>query len=100
MFDIANNPEFLEAIGIANAPEETKAKLIAGIENLAQKKLVVKISDKITDEQAEEFGNITDENQAKSWLETNVPDFPSLATEVFEEIKNDILAHKANVVGV
>ena len=100
MFDIANNTAFLEAIGIAKAPEEVKAKLIAGIEDLAQKKLVVKISDKITDEQAEEFGNITDENQAKSWLETNVPDFSSLVTEVFEEIKNDILAHKANVVGV
>ena len=99
MFDIANNKAFLEAIGIAKAPEEVKAKLIAGIEDLAQKKLVVKISDKITDEQAEEFGNITDENQAKSWLETNVPDFSSLVTEVFEEIKNDILKHKSNVVG-
>ena len=99
MFDIANNTAFLEAIGIAKAPEEVKAKLIAGIEDLAQKKLVVKISDKITDEQAEEFGNITDENQAKSWLETNVPDFSSLVTEVFEEIKNDILKHKSNVVG-
>ena len=99
MFDIANNAAFLEAIGIADAPEETKAKLITGIEDLAQKKLVVKISDKITDQQAEEFGNITDEDQAKAWLEANIPDFSSLVTEVFAEIKHEILAHKANVVG-
>ena len=99
MFDIANNQEFLQAIGIANSPEDVKAKLIAGIEDLAQQKLIVKISDKITDEQAEEFGQITDETEAKNWLEQNVPEFPDMVTEVFTEIKNDILQHKANVVG-
>ena len=99
MFDIANNTQFLEAIGIAKAPEDVRAKLIAGIEDLAQKRLITKISDKITDAQAEEFGAITDENQAKEWLDANIPDFPQLVTEVFEEIKNDILEHKANVVG-
>ncbi len=99
MFDIANNTEFLTAIGINNAPEDVKAKLIAGIEGLAEKKLVVKVSDIITEEQAEEFGKITDEQQAKDWLEANVPNFSALVTEVFEEIKNDILQHKGAVVG-
>ena len=99
MFDIANNAEFLQAIGIADAPEDVKTKLIAGIEDLAKQRLTTKISDKITDEQAEEFGQITDEDQAKQWLDTNVPDFQDLVTEVFAEIKNDILEHKASVVG-
>ena len=99
MFDIASNTEFLQAIGIANAPEDVKSKLIAGIEDLAEKRLVTKISDKITEEQAEEFGKITDEEQAKNWLTTNIPDFSSIVTEVLTEIKDDILAHKANVVG-
>ena len=99
MFDVANNTEFLQAIGIANVPEDVKNKLVAGIEDLAQKRLVTKISDRITDEQAEEFGSITDENQAKTWLEQNIPDFSNLVTEVFTEIKNEILEHKANVVG-
>lgn len=99
MFDIANNTEFLTAIGIANAPEEVKAKLVAGIENLAQQKLINAISDRITDAQAEEFGNITDEKQAYDWLMTNVPDFQQIVTNVLEEIKNDILMNKASVVG-
>lgn len=99
MFDIASNQEFLQAIGIANAPEDTKAKLIAGIEDLAKQKLTIKLADKLTDEQAEEFSQITDEEQAKTWLEQNVPDLNDLVTEVFTEIKNDILEHKANVVG-
>lgn len=99
MFDIVNNTEFLTAIGIANAPEDVKAKLIAGIENLAQQKLINAISDKITEAQAEEFGNITDEQQAYDWLMTNVPGFQQIVTDIFTEIKNDILMHKANVVG-
>lgn len=99
MFDISNNTEFLTAIGINNASEDVKAKLIAGIENLAQERLIAKISDKLTEEQATEFGNITDEQEAANWLNQNIPDFANLVTEVFEEIKNEILEHKMNVVG-
>ena len=99
MFGIADNTEFLTAIGIADAPEETKTKLIAGIEDLAQKRLVVKLSERLTDAQAEEFGAITDEKQAADWLKTNVPDFEQIVTEVLSEIRDDILSHKANVVG-
>lgn len=99
MFDIQNNTEFLNEIGIANAPEDVKAKLIAGIEDLAQKRLVVRISDILTDEQAEQFGSITDEKQAYDWLMTNVPNFNEIVTEVFAEIKKDILEHNAAIAG-
>ena len=99
MFDIANNTEFLEALGIKDAPEETKAKLIAGLEDLAQQRLVTKLSEKLTEEQAEEFGNITDEQQAHDWLMQNVPDFEAIVTDVLAEIRYDILRQKAEVVG-
>jgi hypothetical protein len=99
MFDVANNTQFLEAIGIANAPEDVKATLVAGIENLARDRLVIRLSDKLTEEQANQFGNITDEQQAKDWLQANVPDFSQIVTDVFEEIKNEILSHKADVIG-
>lgn len=99
MFGIANNTEFLTAIGINNAPEDVKAKLIAGIEDLAEKRLVIKISDIVTDEQAEQFGKITDEQEAVNWLNANIPNFQEIVTEVLAEIKNEILERKANVVG-
>lgn len=99
MFGIADNTEFLTAIGIADAPEETKAKLIAGIEDLAQKRLVIKLSERLSEAQAEEFDAITDEKQAYDWLTANVPDFQQIVTEVLSEIKNDILTHRANVIG-
>ena len=99
MFGIADNTEFLNAIGIADAPEETKNKLIAGIEDLAQKRLIVKLSERLTDAQAEEFGSITDEKQAADWLATNVPDFQQIVTDVLSEMRDDILQHKTSIVG-
>ncbi|MBR2841622.1 hypothetical protein IKE80_02485 [Candidatus Saccharibacteria bacterium] len=99
MFGIADNTEFLAAIGIANAPEETKAKLIAGIEDSAQKRLVVKLSERLTEAQAEEFNAITDEAQAADWLKVNVPDFDQIISEVLSEVREDILARRAKVVG-
>ena len=99
MFGIAENTEFLKAIGIADAPEDTKAKLIAGIEDLAQKRLVTRLSERLSDEQAEEFGAITDEKQAADWLNTNVPDFQQIVTEVLAGIRDEILLNKAKVVG-
>ena len=98
MFGIANNTEFLTAIGIADAPEETKAKLIAGIEDLAEQRLVTALSGRLTEAEAEEFGAITDEKQAYDWLMTNVPDFQNLVTDILTDIKDDILTHKANIV--
>ena len=98
MFDIANNTEFLTAIGIADAQEETKAKIAADIEDLVKERLVTKLSDRLTEAQAEEFGAITDEKQAYDWLMTNVPDFNDIVTGVLQEVRDDILAHKAAVI--
>lgn len=99
MFGIAENTEFLTAIGIANASDETKATLIAGIEDLAQKRLVTRLSERLTDAQAEEFGAITDEKEAADWLSKNVPDFQQIVTDVLSEIRDEIIQNKARIVG-
>ena len=99
MFDIANNTEFLTAIGINDAPEETKATLIAGIEDLAEKRLITKLSEVMTDAQAEEFGKITDEQQAYDYLLSVVPNFQDIVASVLSEIKGEILLHQQTVVG-
>lgn len=99
MFDIANNVEFQTAIGINDAPEDVKAKLINGIEELANQRLITKLSEVMTEEQAEAFGKITDEKQAYDYLISAVPNFQDLVTEILAEIKDEILTHQAAVVG-
>ena len=99
MFGIANNTEFLTAIGINDAPEETKATLIAGLEELIKNKLITEMSNRLTDAEAEEFGNIADEEEAYNWLNTHVPDFNDIVKKIIGDVQYDILKHKTEVVG-
>lgn len=99
MFGIANDTEFLTAIGINDAPEETKAKLIAGIEDLAKERLIIKLSERLSEEQAEEFGQIADQQQAFDWIKANVPDFEQIVSDIMSDIKYDIIKQKTEVVG-
>lgn len=99
MFDIANNTEFLTEIGINDAPEETKATLIAGIEDLAEKRLITRLSEVMTDAQAEELSKITDEQQVYDYLLGVVPNFQDIVTGILADIKREILTHQEKAVG-
>ena len=59
MFGIADNHEFLAALGIENAPN--RDVIIANLEKIAQQKLTIKISERLTAAQLEEFNSIVDE---------------------------------------
>ena len=98
MFGIADNHEFLRAIGIENAPN--RDAIIANLEKIAQQKLTIKISEKLTPVQLEEFNNIVDDEQAANWLANNLPDLPNLVTESLAEMKDEILSTKEKVLGV
>ena len=100
MFNIANNQDFLMAIGIANLPEETKAPLIDGLEATAQRKLILKLEERLTDEQAEQLGAIEDEQETANWLRANVPDFLFIVSDVLSEMQQEILTAKQNTIGV
>ena len=97
MFDISENHEFLTAIGIENAPN--RDEIVANLETIAQQKLTIKISEKLTPAQLEEFDNIADEEQAANWLAANLPDLPNLVTASLSEMKDEILSTKAAVLG-
>ncbi len=99
MFGIANNTEFLTAIGINDAPEETKATLVAGIEDLIREKLITEMSNRLSDAEAEEFGNITDEDEAFNWLNSHVPDFNDIVKNIIQDVQYDILKRRAETVG-
>ena len=99
MFGIINNTEFLTAIGINDAPEEQKAALVAGIEDLIKEKLITEMSNRLTDAEAEEFGNIADEDQAYEWLNTHVPDFNDIVKKIIADVQYDIIKRKTEIVG-
>ncbi len=97
MFGIADNHEFLTAIGVENAPN--RDVIVANLERIAQQKLAIKISERLTPDQLEEFNNINDEEQAARWLAGNLPDLLKLVTESLADMKNEVLATKGMVLG-
>ena len=97
MFGIADNHEFLSAIGIENAPN--RDAIVANLEKIAQQKLTIKISEKLSPTQLEEFNNIVDEEQVANWLARNLPDLPNLVTESLSEMKDEILLTEEKIVG-
>ena len=99
MFGVADNKEFLKAIGIDNAPQDVKERLISGIEELARQDLIIALSEKLSDAEAEEFGAITDEDQAYNWLMQHVPDFNTIVAGILTNIGNDIIARGDAVLG-
>ena len=97
MFGIAENHEFLAALGIENAPN--RDSIVADLERIAQNKLTVKISDCLTPAQLEEFNAIADERESADWIAANLPNIYDLVTEVFSEIRDEFLAEKATILG-
>lgn len=94
MFGIADNAEFLKDIGIANASDEDRQAAISKIEELAKKKLIIKMSERIGEDKAEEFAQIDDDEESYRWLLTNMPDFESIVGGIIEEIKDEVMKAK------
>ena len=78
---------------------EKKAALIAGLEQLAQNRLINRLTEVMTDEQAKEFSEITDEQQAYDYLMRVVPNLQDIVTEIFSDLKKEILTRQQSIVG-
>ncbi len=97
MFRIAENKDFLSAIGADDISELQLKELVAELENLAQERLMLKIKNSLTDLQMNEFDSIDDEGDAYLWVVRNLPTAPSLMPEILEDIKKDILEHNVKI---
>ncbi|MBR2855545.1 hypothetical protein IKE99_01215 [Candidatus Saccharibacteria bacterium] len=98
MLNLPNSTEFLKDIGVGNADQETKSEIIAKIEYLAKERLILKVLEKLTEEQIAEFNNIEDEGQSVAWLETKIPELPFMISDIFMDLKDEIIAQKVKIM--
>ena len=67
---------FIKELGIANQPDDIKQQLISGIEKTIQDRVLLNLSDQITDFLADELEGINSSTGgARSWLEKNIPHY-------------------------
>ena len=91
--------QFLQEMGLSAMPEEQKQKFLDYIQEELEVRIGERISKGLTEEQLNEFDMITDQDEATKWLEQNRPDYREIVNRTIEELKAEIRANRARLVG-
>lgn len=93
------NEQFLQEMGLSAMPEEEKRRFLDYIQEELEVRIGERISRGLTDEQLRQFDLITDQVEATEWLEKNRPDYREIVTSTIEEMKEEIRANRAKLIG-
>src|SRR5690606_39155966 len=93
MFKLDNN--FLTSLGLGSLPVDEKNKLLQAIYERLEMNVGMRLAEKMTDAQLDEFEGFIDRNDeagALRWLETNFPNYKQVVAEELEKLKNEVAA--------
>lgn len=91
MFKLDDN--FLNELGLSALPPTEKNKMLAHIYETLEMRVGMRLAEKMTNEQLDEFEayiNKNDEAGALKWLETNFPNYKEVVAEELEKLKAEI----------
>lgn len=91
MFKLDDN--FLIELGLGSLPATEKNKMLAHIYETLEMKVGMRLAEKMSNEQLDEFEsfiNQNDESGALKWLETNFPNYKQVVAEELEKLKSEI----------
>ena len=91
--------KFLQEMGLSAMPEDQKQKFLDYVQEELEVRIGERISRGLTREQLDEFDAITDQAEATKWLEKNRPDFREIVARTIDEMKAEIRANRARLVG-
>ncbi|MDQ3123677.1 MAG: DUF5663 domain-containing protein [bacterium] len=91
MFKLDN--EFLTSLGLGSLPVDEKNKLLQHIYERLEMNVGMRLAEKMTDQQLDEFEGFIDRNDesgALKWLETNFPNYKQVVAEELDKLKNEV----------
>lgn len=91
--------KFLADMGLSAMPEEQKQDFLAYVQEELEVRIGERISRGLTEVQLNEFDMITDPVEAAKWLEVNRPDYREIVSRTIAEMKEEIRANRARIVG-
>lgn len=91
--------KFLQEMGLSAMPEDQKQKFLDYIQEELEVRIGERISKGLTETQLNEFDAITEQSEATRWLEKNRPDYREIVTRTINEMKSEIRANRAKLVG-
>ena len=93
------NDQFLQEMGLSAMPEDQKQKFLDYVQEELEIRIGERISKGLTPTQLNEFDMITDPMEAALWLERNRPDYREIVNRTINEMKEEIRANRAKLVG-
>ncbi len=91
--------DFMMEVGLGEMPEEEAQAFKEHAEEELEVRVGHRIGEELTDEQLNEFVEISDAGEARQWLETNAPGFQEKVLEVFGEFKDEIIRSRSEILG-
>lgn len=94
MLKLDNN--LLQELGLGSLPEDQKKAMLQHIYETLELRVGTQLANQMTDKQLEEFerfidaGGDNNQEQALHWLETNLPNYKQVVSDVFEALKVEI----------
>ena len=91
MFKLDDN--LLRELGLGALPAAEKNKMLAHIYETLEMRVGMKLAERMTNEQLDEFEGFIDKNDeagALKWLETNFPNYKQVVAEELENLKNEV----------
>lgn len=99
MFKLDNN--FLSSMGLGSLPVDEKNKLLQAIYERLEMNVGMRLAEKMTDDQLNEFEAFidrSDEAGALRWLETNFPNYKQVVAEELEKLKAEVAASAPQIL--
>jgi len=90
--------QFLVEMGLSAMPEEQKQKFLDYVQEELEVRIGERISRGLTEEQLNEFDQISDSGEAAKWLEKNRPDYREIVNRTIEDMKAEIRANRDKLV--
>ena len=91
--------KFLQEMGLMAMPEDQKQQFLDYIQEELEVRIGERISRGLTEVQLNEFDMITDPTEAAKWLEKNRPDYREIVSRTINEMKEEIRANRAKLIG-
>lgn len=91
----------LVELGLGQLPKEEKNKLLKHIYETLETRVGMKLAEKMTDAQLDEFEGFIDSNDEKGalgWLETNFPNYPKVVAEELDKLKGEIQKDSSKIL--
>lgn len=99
MFKLDN--DFLTSLGLGSLPVDEKNKLLQAIYERLEMNVGMRLAEKMTDSQLDEFEGFIDRNDeagALRWLETNFPNYKQVVAEELDKLKSEVGASAPQIL--